>query len=93
MNVVLNGHSSRSLCINVPQGSILRPTLFVIFLNDLPDVVSSQLCINADDTTLYSCLNKSDQLDKVKLAADLKNYLQSVVNRCKMWHINFNSSK
>lgn len=95
MNVVLNGHCSRFFCRNVPQGFILRPTLFVIFLNDLPNFVSSQLDIYAEHTNIYSCFNKkSDQLDKVKLAADIKkNYLQSVVNWCKKWHINFKCFK
>ena len=43
----------------VLQGSILRPTLFVLYLNDLPDDVICNIAIHADDTTLYS---KYDQV-------------------------------
>lgn len=36
---------------------------------------------------------KNDQLDEVKMATDVQNYLQAVVNRAKRWLINFNASK
>lgn len=78
MKVLLNGHSSRSFCTNVsvPWGSIIGPTLFLIFIDDLHDVISSQLGIYAHDTTIYSYLDsKSVQFNNVKLAADVKTSL------------------
>lgn len=38
-------------------------------------------------------MQKNDQLDKVKMATDVQNYHQAVVNRAKRWLINFNASK
>ena len=57
--VVLNGqHSSwRNVTAGVPQGSILVPLSFLIYLNDLPDNLSSNCKLFADDTSLFSVVN------------------------------------
>ena len=68
--VVLNGQCSNwsSVLPGVPQGSILGPLLFLIYLNDLPEGLESSAKLFADDTSLFSTIydpNKSaDQLDK-----------------------------
>ena len=54
--VVLDGMYSKEYRVNagVPQGCILGPTLFLLYINDLPDDVICNIAIYADDTTLYS---------------------------------------
>ena len=54
--VVLNGQMSDSRKLNsgVPQGSVLGPLLSLIFINDLPDGITSLYKIFADDTSLFS---------------------------------------
>ena len=53
--VVLEGQSSLTCSINsgVLQGSVHGPTLFLVYINDLPDNALSQLATYADDSSLY----------------------------------------
>ena len=59
--VVLNGLNSswKKILAGVPQGSVLGPLLFLIYINDLPHDISSVCKMFADDTSLFSKANVS----------------------------------
>ena len=87
--VVLEGEKSSEVTVDsgVPQGTVLGPILFVCHINDLPDVVKSQVRLFADDCLLYRPINS--QKDHDILQQDLKNLETWAEN----WRMRFNAKK
>ena len=94
--MVLDGKSSQGYPVNagVHQGSILDPTYFLLYLNNLPDYVICDVAIYADDTTLHSkCDQASDLWQPLELASELESDMQDTVDWGKKWLVDFNARK
>ena len=80
--VVVNGHSSNWLPVlsGVPQGSILGPLLFILFVNDITSVVkSSSIKVFADDVSVYAEVSSVDDCNR------LQDDLSSIYNWSIKW--------
>lgn len=89
--VAINDHKSASLHVTsgVPQGSVLGPILFLIYINDIVNVIDSgvQIRLFADDCVLYREINcPSDQ-------TELNNNLTNISKWCSMWGMMLNTDK
>ena len=71
----------------IPQGSVLGPTLFVIFIIDLPDTIKTYIKIFADDTKIFNAIKNSD--DTVLLPEDINR----LVEWSEKWQLPFNMEK
>ena len=94
--MVLDGKSSQEYPVNAggPQGSILSPTPFLLYVNDFLDDVISDIAIYADDTTIYSkCDQASDLWQQLELATELEFDLRDTVDWGKKWLVDINARK
>ena len=73
--MVLDGNALQEYPVNggVPQGFILGFTLFLLYINDLPEDVICNIAIYDDDTTLYfKCDQALDLWQQLELASELE---------------------
>ena len=85
--VVLNGSYSEwgPIKSGVPQGSVLGPLLFLVYINDLEKGIKSSIRFFADDTSLFSTV-----YDPKSSAEELNNDLQKISQWAFQWKMSFN---
>ena len=98
----LSGRSQR-VCINnsyssflpikagVPQGSVLGPTLFLVYINDLFDVIENNLDVFADDSTLWAVVPNTKK--RVEVADSMNRDLKSIQDWASKWLVTYNHTK
>ena len=97
MNVVVGGEKSEShrVTSGVPQGSVLGPLLFVLFINDLPDDLKSKIMLFADDLKLIANVNNYDSVkgDISQLEQWQDTWLLRFnTDKCKVLHLSKNGN-
>ena len=86
---LVDGDFSDTCCVTsgVPQGSVLGPLLFLLFINDLPDGITSNIRLFADDCALYLQLQSNNA----------ERLLQADLDKLSIWsnenHLRFNPTK
>lgn len=88
--VIIRGQESQwiPLSAGFPQGSILGPPLFLIFINDLPEDVNCDINLFADDTSLFDVIE-----DPKTTAANLNKDLQAIQDWAFKWRVTFNADE
>ena len=86
--VILNGQFSiwKNVSAGVRQGSVFGPLLFLIYINDLTEGLSTNAKLFADDTSLFSVIH-----DIQTSANNLNKDLERISNWATQWKMNFNS--
>ena len=89
--VVVKGEVSDWLTITsgVPQGSLLGPLFFIVFINDLPGVISkdSSIALYADDSKLYRIINTPEDM------SSFQGDLDKISDWCKENKMKINTKK
>ena len=85
--VILNGCESgcETLFSGVPQGSVLGPLLFLVYINDLTDNISSDMRLFADDSSLFAKVNGVDVTHQ-----QLTDDLRTITKWANQWKMKFN---
>ena len=88
-SVRINGSTSSwtSLTSGVPQGSIIGPLMFLLFVNDIPQITSSNIMLFADDTKLWRLIKSIDDVNI------LQEDLAKIVEWCQKWKLHLNVKK
>ena len=88
-SVVVNGFSSppASILSGVPQGTILGPLMFLLYINDIANGISSSIRLFADDCILYRTVKSKND------SAILQQDLNLLLHWATVWQMKFNVNK
>ena len=87
--VVINGKTSEwtNVTSGVPQGSVLGPVLFLVYINDIDEGVTSIISKFADDTKIANSVVSNEQV------TEMQNNLNKLLEWGQTWQMNYNTEK
>ena len=87
--VVIDGEASSTVHVDsgVPQGTVLGPLMFLLFINDIGDEINSTIKLFADNCLLFRTISTTED------TSALQNDLDSLSKWTDMWQMKFNTKK
>ena len=73
----------------MPQGSVLGPLLFLVYINDITENIDSHIKLFADDTSLFITIDSNEQEQTSQLNKDLSQ----ISKWAETWLVSFNPTK
>ena len=93
LKVTISGKTSGAKAINagVPQGSILGPLLFIIYIDDLPEKLTNTAILYADDSSVMSIIR--ERQERATAAQSLNKDLEEIQKWASKWNVLFGAAK
>lgn len=95
MEVVVGGHISSSFPVisGVPQGSVLGPTLFLIYINHISNTLVSNIKLFADDLKLYLLIKPQSLNTVLEGISIVQRDIDSLIKVAESWDLKINADK
>ncbi|CAH1239463.1 Hypp5830 [Branchiostoma lanceolatum] len=92
LKATISGKTSTARLINagVPQGSILGPLLFILYIDDLTEKLTNTAMLYADDSSIMRIMERRE---RARAALSLNTDLQKIQNWADCWNVLFGASK